>query len=292
MDVRDQDPVPVPAAAKFTPVAGLKGLEDYGLLIYDRYTQIFESVDPEQVPEDCVRLGVDDVLFLVEAPLNAVELYEAILKTRQPIQVHTARLVPRRTKTGERYRALVNEYESGQGRLAGEGWSGGNAVDREVSFVVLPRDTVWQLQMHFHFIWPVQLQYMSIPVRSGGAKTVRSPYALVSYNGQRVYQKKLKALLKENKLADDELSRSLLRPGTVPVPETLKAYMEGEPGKDAVLHYSVRGRDGAPGSASRPGVLRRVTSNIPLRRTMSRVSLRRSRSVVSTSSGRERGPDT
>lgn len=286
-DAQAQTPASAPAAAKFTPLAGTKGLEDYGLLIYDRYTQIFENVDPEQLPEDCVRLGVDDVLFLVEAPLNAVELYEAILKPRQPLPVHNARLVPRETKTGERYRALVNEYKSGQGRLAGEGQSGGNAVNREVSFIVLPRDTVWQLQMYYHFIWPVQLQYMSVPVRAGGAKTVRSPYALVSYNGHRSYQKKLRALLKDNKLADDELSRSLLRPGTLPLPETLKAYMEGEPGKDAALHYPVRGRDGAPEAGSRPGMLRRVTSNIPLRRTMSRVSLRRSRSVVSASSHRE-----
>lgn len=272
--------------ARFTPTPGTKGLEDFGLLIYDRYTNILEPVDPENLPEDCVRLGPDDVLFFVEAPLNAVELYEAILKPRQPFTVHKARLVPRKPKTGDRQKALVDEYLNGQGKLAGQGTEGGNAADREVSFIVLPRDTIWQLQMFYHFLWPVQLQYMSVPVRVSGAKTLRSPYALVSYSGHRVYQKKLKGLLKDMKLANDPLERSLLRPGTVPLPETLKEYMDGEPGKDAAIPYYVRGRDGAPGVQPRPTMLRRVTSNIPLRRAVSRVSLKRSKSVTSVTSGR------
>lgn len=136
---------------KYTPAAGTKGLDDYGLLIYDRYTNIFEPVPPESLPEDCVRLGPDDVLFLIEAPLNAVELYEAILKPRTPFKVHTASLIPRKVRAGEAgRRALADEYVNGQGKLAGSGSSGANAVDREVHFIVLPRDTIWQLQMFDH----------------------------------------------------------------------------------------------------------------------------------------------
>lgn len=135
-------------------------------------------------------------------------------------------------------------------------------------------------------MWPVQLQYMSIPVRVSGAKTVRSPYAAVCYNGHRVYHKKLRALLKDMNLANDPLDRSLLRPGTLPLPETLKDYMEGVPGKDAATPYYVRGRDGQ--ASSRPTMLRRVTSNIPtVRRAVSRVSLRRSRSVQSVANGQQ-----
>lgn len=276
-------------AASFTPSPGTKGLEDYGLLIYDRYTSIFEPVDPVIIPEDCVRLGPEDVLFLVEAPLNAVELYEAILKPRQPLTVYKARLVPRRTKTGDRHEALVAEYLAGQGKLAGrEDAVGGNAIDREVSFIVLPRDTIWQLQMYYHFVWPVQLQYMSVPVRISGAKTVRSPYALVSYNGHRVYQKKLKTLLKDMKLANAGLGRSLLRPGTLPLPETLRDYMDGEPGKTAALPYFAKGIEGPSEPGQRPTtMLRRVASNIPLRRAMSRVTLKRSNSIASISSHRD-----
>lgn len=275
-------------AATFSAGPATKGLEDYGLLIYDRYMSIFEPVDPVTLPEDCVRLGAEDVLFLIEAPLNAVELYEAILKPRQPLTVHKARLVPRRTKMSDRHKALVDEYLGGQGKLAGRGSEGGNAVDREVSFAVLPRDTIWQLQMFYHFIWPVQLQYMSIPVRVSGAKTVRSPYALLSYNGHRVYQKKLKTLLKDMKLADSSLSRSLLRPGTSPLPETLRDYMDGEPGKTAAMPYLEKSKDGTTVPEQRPTtMLRRVASNIPLRRAVSRVTLRRTNSVSSIAAQRE-----
>lgn len=135
-------------------------------------------------------------------------------------------------------------------------------------------------------MWPVQLQYMSIPVRVSGAKTVRSPYAVVCYNGHRVYSKKLRSLLKDMNLANDPLNRSLLRPGTVPLPETLKDYMDGIAGKTAAELYFVRGRDGQPNP--RPTMLRRVTSNIPtVRRAVSRVSLRRSRSAHSVGSDQQ-----
>lgn len=138
------------ATAQYTSVPGTKGLDDYGLLIYDRYTNIFDPVPHESLPEDCVRLGPDDVLFLIEAPLNAVELYEAILRPRTPLKVHTAHLVPRKIRSGDAGRgALVDEYLNGQGKLHGKG-SGENAADREVQFIVLPRDTIWQLQMYHH----------------------------------------------------------------------------------------------------------------------------------------------
>lgn len=125
---------------------------------------------------------------------------------------------------------------------------------------------------------------MSIPARVSGAKTVRSPYALVCYHGHRLYHKKLKSLLKEMGLANDPLNRSLLRPGSAPLPETLKEYVEGTPGKDVAAPYFVRGRD-AQADSSKPTMLRRVASNLPtVRRAVSRVSLRRSRSAQSIGS--------
>ncbi|KAJ4417470.1 hypothetical protein N0V82_006134 [Gnomoniopsis sp. IMI 355080] len=275
-----QPPQATNPMAKYTPAPGAKSLDDYGLLIYDRYTNIFEPLDPESLPEDCVRLGPDDVLFLIEAPLNAVELYEAILKPRTPLKVHSARLVPRSIRKGDdaSRRGLADEYLNGQGKLAGSG-NGANAVDREVHFIVIPRDTIWQLQMYDHFMWPVQLQYMSIPVRVSGAKTVRSPYAVICYHGHRVYQKKLRSLLKETHLANDPLSRSLLPVGTIPLPETLKDYVEGLPGKDVAAPYFMRPQNA---QVERPTILRRVTSNLPtVRRAVSNISLRRSRSAMS-----------
>lgn len=268
-----------PAAATAGPSRSTsKRTDDYGLLIYDRYTNIFEAVPPSQIPENSVRIGPDEVPFLVEAPLNSVELYEALLKPIRPFEVHTARLIPRKTRAYEPKRQLIDEYLTGQGRLAPKG----PAAEREVSFIVLPRDTIWQLQMFNHFLWPVQLQYMSIPVRMSEQKVVRSPYALVCYQAHRVYHKKLKALLRDYKLSDCGFQRSLLRPGTSPLPETLREYMDGEPGKDAAIPY-YRPEAGAS-QEERPSRLRKVTSTMSLRRAVSRVSLRRSQSVASIAS--------
>lgn len=255
-----------------------KRTDDIGLLIYDRYTNIFEAVPPSRIPEESVRIGPDEVLFLIEAPLNSVELYEALLKPAKPFEVHTARLIPRKTRAYEARRQLVDEYLTGQGRLAGKG----PAAEREVSFIVLPRDTIWQLQMFNHFLWPVQLQYMSLPVRMSDQKTVRSPYALVCYQAHRVYHKKLKALLRDYKLSNCGFERSLLRPGAAPLPETLREYMDGESGKDAATPY-YRAEAGTD-PEERPSRLRKVTSTMSLRRAVSRVALRRSQSAASIAS--------
>lgn len=253
-------------------------LEDNGLLIYDRYTHAFEPVPPEQIPESCVRLRPDEEMFIIEAPLNSVEVLEAVLKPKTPFQVHTAHLIPRSVSTDDRHRQLVAEYAQGQGKLASS--PGGAGQDREVSFIVVPRDVVWMLQCFNHFMWPVQLQYMSLPVRQAdGTKTTRSPYAVVCYNGHGVYKKKLRSLLKDQRLGDCKFERSLLRPGTVPLPETLREYVDGEPGKDMALPYyqstgeepKARGRLTRMSSTDQ---VRRAASQT-VRRAVSRVSLRR-----------------
>lgn len=268
------------AAATAKPSSGPppKRTDDYGLLIYDRYTNIFEAVPPSRIPDDSVHIGPDEVLFLIEAPLNSVELYEALLKPAKPFEVHTGRLIPRKARAREARQQLVNEYLTGQGRLAAKGTAAA-AAEREVSFIVLPRDTIWQLQMFKSFLWPVQLQYTSLPVRlAGGHKTVRSPYALVCYQAHRVYHKKLKALLRDYKLSKCGFERSLLRPGAAPLPETLREYMSGEPGKDAATPYYRAGPE------ERPSRLRSVSSTMSLRRAVSRVALRRSQSAASIAS--------
>lgn len=264
--------------AKYVSMPDAKQLEDYGLLIYDRYTTIFEPIPPAKLPADCLSLGPAEVLFLIEAPLNAVEVYEAMFRPRLPFQIHTSHLVPRRMRTDDKHKQLVNEYLNGQGKLA----SSDGAPDREVSFIVLPRDAIWQLQMFHSFMWPVQLQYMSIPVEVSGARTMRSPYAIVCYNSHRAYHKKLKSLLKKLQLSDCRFERSLLRPGVAPLPETLKEYIEGKPGQDAAMHYYAQHlEDDASAPPQKLSRLRRVTSNIPLRKAASRVSLRRIKSSAS-----------
>lgn len=264
--------------AKYMSTPQTKELEDYGLLIYDRYTNIFEPIPPARLPSDCVSLGPAEVLFLIEAPLNAVEVYEAMFRPRQPFRVHSARLIPRKMRTDEKHKQLVDEYQKGQGKLAG---SDGGDLDREVSFIKLPRDAIWQLQMFHSFMWPVQLQYMSIPVEVSGARTVRSPYAIVCYSSHRAYHKKLKSLLKKLQLAHCKFERSLLRPGTVPVSETLKDYVEGKPGQDAATEFYAQHTETPNAPPHKPSALRRVTSTIQLRKAASRVSLRRIKSSAS-----------
>lgn len=264
--------------ARYDSMPDAKQLQDYGLLLYDRYHPIFQPIPPARLPADCLSLGPSDVLFLIEAPLNAVEVYEAMFRPGRPFRIHTSRLTPRQIRTDGKHEQLVNEYLNGQGKLA----DSGGAPDREVSFIVLPRDAIWQLQMFHSFMWPVQLQYMSIPVEVSGARTVRSPYAIVCYNGHRAYHKKLKSLLKKFQLADCRFERSLLRPGTAPLPETLKEYTEGKPGQDAATpYYAQHPADNPSASAQRPSVLRSVTSNLQLRKAASRVSLRRIKSSAS-----------
>lgn len=267
--------------AKYVSTPHTKHLEDYGLLIYDRYTNIFEPIPPARLPGDCVTLGPGEVLFFIEAPLNAVEVFEAIFRPRQPFRVHSARLIPRKLRTDDKHKQLVNEYLDGQGKLAA---ASNDPSDQAVSFIVLPRDAVWQLQMFHSFMWPVQLQYMSIPVEVSGARTVRSPYAIVCYNNHRAYHKKMKSLLKKLKLADCKFERSLLRPGTTPLSETLKDYMEGKPGQDAAMEFYAQITEAGSTPSHKLSTLRRVTSNIPLRKAASRVSLRRIKSSASVHS--------
>ncbi|GAB0137423.1 hypothetical protein EsDP_00005688 [Epichloe bromicola] len=176
------------------------------------------------------------VPWIIEAPLNSVEILEALLKPAHPFEIHTARHVQRRcspdAKKGTRNRRLYDEYIRLQGQLE---------LDREISYILVPRTAVDNIhKITFGTFVPVVLNYISIPWGKGWG----CPWALVLYNKPvpgtiHTYENSLKERLGELELSEDErkFRRSLLRHGTIPLPECLIDWFAGRPGKSAALPY-------------------------------------------------------
>jgi len=102
------------------------------------------------------------VPWIIEAPINAVEILEAILKPSHPFKIHTARHVRCGcTRTARRGFGLAGlrkrhaEYTQLQGRLE---------ADRDISFICMPGTTVYTIRQRlFGVFTTVRLQYISIP---------------------------------------------------------------------------------------------------------------------------------
>lgn len=110
--------------------------------------------------------GLSPVLmvpWVIEAPVNSVEILEAILKPSHPFQVDTARHVHRgcnETATDKRQlnesRKLYSKYTQLQGRL--------ELIDRDISFICVPRLAVQTIRKTLWGVFtPVRLEYISIP---------------------------------------------------------------------------------------------------------------------------------
>jgi hypothetical protein len=136
---------------------------------------------------------------------------------------------------------LYDEYARWQGRLEKD--------DREISFICLSTLCLEKFRSHA-VCWPVQLQYITIPWKDPGRSMGLShPWALVlrsrhgiprgynsalarSTNAQRVQY-----LLEKIRIPDCQFERSLLRPDTVPMPESVLDWIEGIPGSTLALPY-------------------------------------------------------
>ena len=201
--------------------------------------------------------------WLIEAPLNSVELLEAVLKPSQPFEIYKARHVspppppvkempPKpaenedwlakmgyRSRTGaeKRRHMRYEEFWKGQGRLM---------CDREVSFVCLDVAAIETMKKIFNTTYHVvQLNWIHIPWNCGdgqGAWLAR-PFAIVlgrqptpgcSYWDW--FDSKLENLGLAS-VAESGFPRSLLEQGTVPLPETLRDWLMGIPGETAALPY-------------------------------------------------------
>ncbi|KIL96465.1 hypothetical protein FAVG1_01209 [Fusarium avenaceum] len=159
--------------------------------------------------------------WIVEAPFNSVEIFKAILKPDKPLRVHKTRLVRRHrasvalSSTFNGQRGLIArqrryaEYARFQGRLE---------QDREVSVVYLPaRDYDKILDAVKPFCYPLYL-------RRGPRRKAKYPEVLQGF-------------LNHLGILDCDFQRSLLEPGTTPLPDNLEDLIEGIPGASIALPY-------------------------------------------------------
>lgn len=231
-----------------------------------RYIHLFEF--PQPVGDELVQTTIPGqrhfTPWIVEAPLNSVEVFEAVLKPSQPFTIHNARHVaPRRhpdrqiksdnpriidicNRSNRRLRELEAEFMQGQGQL-----THGN----EISFVCLPDEATETIRKAFEMGYDVvPLNWISIPWYTGDGEPpfLVHPLALVLHfqpapNHPIVpppgcfwfpsYEILLNQELEKLGLMGSNFSRSLLKPGTVPIPETLRNWLLGIPGETAALPY-------------------------------------------------------
>lgn len=205
-----------------------------------RYDSIFERVEQSEIPDDVMDYRPYTELFIVQAPANSVELLEAMLKPPAPFEVVKTKLIPRRIRTdgGRRIQRLCQEFRDGQGRLC-------DHEIREVSVVCLPLNSFYKLRDITSWFWPHRLHYMSLACKeSSGKKFCCHPYAMInSCHGESpsrawyMYKKDLKGFLRTYSPEGHSFERSLLDPGTVPVPESWEDLVRGKPGHRAALPY-------------------------------------------------------
>ncbi|KAI1735146.1 hypothetical protein F4680DRAFT_470216 [Xylaria scruposa] len=233
----------------------------------NRYISIFEPpLLGDRVPETTTLGEQGFTPWIIEAPLNSIELLEAVLKPSQPFKIYKARHVswpppimvapPKPVRKEEwseidafwheagykfkvrlekRKQWLYKEFLKGQGRLM---------CDREISFVCLNSKALETMQEDFMFTYQaVQLNWITIPWNYGDGTTLAHPWALVlrrQPTPEYSYWDSFHRMLEQrglSSLAESGFPRSLLKQGTVPLPETLRDWLMGFPGKTAALPY-------------------------------------------------------
>lgn len=212
--------------------------------VYNRYGFASPSTMQSDIPLTQIPgpIDVNMVPWIIEAPLNSVELLEAILKPSHPFEIHTARHVRRGCAQmigNEWQRALLKrryaEYIRQQGRLE---------LDREISFICVPTTALETIHTNFFGVFiPVQLQYLSIPWSTEAEpRSLAHPWALVLHDRPwpgtiHTYGNRLGRLLEAHELLGTQLRRSLLKDGTSPLPECLWDWFDGKAGTTAALPY-------------------------------------------------------
>jgi hypothetical protein len=66
-----------------------------------RYVPAFQSSDDiqDRIPKIEVPGCIDQVAYMIQAPLNSVEILEAILQPETPFQIHKASHIPQTGRT-------------------------------------------------------------------------------------------------------------------------------------------------------------------------------------------------
>jgi hypothetical protein len=213
---------------------------------YERFVLTFAPASTMQLEIPSTHtpgpINVAMVPWIIEAPLNSIEILEAILRSSHPFEIHTARHVRRGcTETAltrrhpARSKKLHSEYLRLQGRLE---------LDRDISFICVPRTAIDNIRHRlFGVFTPVLLQYISIPWPSKAeSKYLVHPWAPVLHDKSyprtsHTYENRFRDLIEELGLSGNQFRRSLLRHGTTPVPECLWDWFAGRPGTTAALPY-------------------------------------------------------
>lgn len=222
---------------------------------HDRYLGIFEwpedlrQKDLSTAQSGLPQIPKDWVPVMIEAPVSSVEIIEAILKPEQPFQIYKTHHVPCRRVTQIAFpqdlthrQRVYDEYARFQGRLERD--------DREVSFICIPRSSLRRLRA-FGICWPVCLHYISISFAPPCApiKDLCHPWAVVlrlrPSNGVKcgtglastTNAERLHALLEKLGIPGCRFERSLLQPGTIPLPECVLDWIEGISGSTLALPY-------------------------------------------------------
>lgn len=182
------------------------------------------------------------VPWIIEAPLNSVEILEAILKPSHPFQIHTARHVHRgcnRTATDKRDRREHRKMHPSTPDCRA-GWS---SIARSRSSVFLGRRfrpcakscgecshlCCCNVSQFPGTTWPVA--NLGTSLGSGVATTNH-----ISGRSTRT-RKRFEGLLKELGLSHNQFQRSLVKHGTTPIPECVLDWFVGRPGTKAALPY-------------------------------------------------------
>lgn len=215
------------------------------MFAHDRYILALESPSniQDQFPMTTIPGNTSSAMipWMIEAPLNSVEILEAMLQPAEPFQIHTARHVPRGPATTAfdaqelaLVRRMYREYVRFQGRLE---------KDRDISFVCIPRSDVEEVRDKVWGIFtPVRLHYISIPWGNGTRKSLIHPWALVLHDKPHpgsihTYETRFQVLLGRLGIEGCSFERSLIHPGTTPLPECLWDWFAGIPGATKALPY-------------------------------------------------------
>jgi hypothetical protein len=223
--------------------------EDYLRFMHPMYILAFEKPRylGDRIPDmiDPSTSGDLKDIWMIEAPLNTVEIIKAILKPAKPFTVHRARhFSPGCTQHFsklpldqlQRRQQLYARYLRLEGRLE---------KDREISYITVHPDDARTLRNRFPGVLDaVRLQYICIPwVFSDGIKSLVNPMAYLLHDAPRpgsthTYERGLAYVLRTLGLTGYTVDRrNYLQPGATPMPECVLDWYCGIPGRTQALPY-------------------------------------------------------
>ena len=188
---------------------------------------------------------LEHVPLMIEAPLNSVEIFEAVFKPPKPFPIYKAKHIPRTINPNAGHRdypfvgdgSLPDYWKATQGKLVVE--------DREISYIVVPREKL-ELLKGTTIGWPVKLWHISISWQyTYRCRDLIHPFALVwnrrpevdDIEKGKTYKEEFTRSLERLGLTGCKFEKSLLESGTIPLPENIYDYTYGIAGGPEAAPY-------------------------------------------------------